>query len=148
LLEHVARFLIVRMVAGEKLGGAERFKGITDNGGCGFLGQAFSPVTCAQVDAQLINPLFRFARLKSAATGMLQIGQQKDRPILNAVGFHIGNFSIQSLLYLFRRERSAEISRDHGIPPERHGERQIVATPTAESESRCFQEVQLAMFIP
>src|SRR5512143_1810778 len=71
---------------------------------------------------------------------MLAHREQKDRPVLNAVGLHRGNLPRQPLLCLRPRERSANKPGHLGISPQTHRQIDVRVGPEAKYESLAPEE--------
>ena len=132
-LKHSARRLVSRMMAGEERARPNAAEGERDHRDRCFLREPFPPMRRSNVKPEFVNPFFEFVWPQAGASGELIVRKQEHRPILNAVGGHGCDFAIKARLYLFRRKRPADPSRDFGISPESKRERQIVRGPLAEA---------------
>lgn len=93
------------MMPGKKRSCSKLLEGeFTDRSSC-FLGQPATPKFGAKMKTQFVNLLLGPIRPQARATGVL-IVFKKNRPVLNLVILHQGDFGRQPQLDLCARERT------------------------------------------
>ena len=103
-----------------------------------------APESPPQVDPNLANPFFPLVGSKPAAPDMLTRGEQKNRPILDAVRLHRGDLPRKPLLHLLPGEGSSNQPGHLGITPQSHCQVHVRVRPQAKSKAFALEQIRAA----
>lgn len=140
LREDPSRRVVRRVVTGKERFSAEGVERVIDHRPRRFRGIPSSPIALSQVDPNLVDLFLCCVRSQAAAPHVLAGCEEKDRPVLDSVGSHRGDLSVESLLHLRVGKRPADESRNLGISPHGHGKIDVRVGPTAEPEALASEE--------
>src|SRR5271170_372361 len=116
-------------MAGEQALRAESIACVGKYGSRGFHREAFAPERLEERITQLVDVLFGFVRTKAATPDEIAARKQEDRPKLNMLRFHCGDFTPKAVPDVVYGKRTADEARHTQISPERDGQRKILHPP-------------------
>ena len=134
--QDAARSLVIRMMPGIQSADTERGEGVHDHSFRGFAGKAAPPECDAQLEAELVDALRRFVRLKPAAADVLPGFYQEDGPVLNPVPLVVIDLPFQTPAHLLRGQWTAGQSGYFSVAPQLERQWQVRMRPDTESEAR------------
>src|SRR5664279_1330875 len=136
LHEHLSRAGVLRMMAREQRGLAERVECERDHAARGFGRVAAGPVGDEDVEPELEARAVRSRRLEPAASDRRAIVQEH-RPVLVAVLALGRDLRREALANLDLVERATDLRGDPRIAEQGEREREIVVAPRPEREAWC-----------
>ena len=134
--QNASRRLVIRMMPGIQSADTECGEGVRSNGLGRFAGKAAPPECDAQLEAQLVDALRRFVRLKPAAADVLPAFCQEDGPILNPMHLVVVDLPFQAPAHLLWGEWTAGQPRYVSVAPQLDSQWQVSMGPDTESEPR------------
>lgn len=123
------------MVTRKELFGSQRFGSMLDHRLSRFHRETFAPIGWPKMESELANLFLRLIGAEAAATDKIAVGEQKYRPVLNAVCPHGSDFLDQAFVNLLFGKRSADEMGYIDVSPERQCQWKIIDRPQPKPQA-------------